>query len=117
MLIGASTRPPVITTTRSAREPIPTSPRRPSPSAFARVSDEERARDRRERERERDSVVVPVEDERDCAEHRALADPVGGGVEERAERRRLPAGAGERAVEDVEDRADHEQRSADPVEQ
>ena len=34
---GASTSPAVITTTRSAREPMPTSPLRASPSAFARV--------------------------------------------------------------------------------
>ena len=34
---GASTSPAVITTTRSAREPMPTSPRRPSASARARV--------------------------------------------------------------------------------
>ena len=34
---GARTSPAVMTTTRSAREPMPTSPRRPRFSAFARV--------------------------------------------------------------------------------
>ena len=74
----------------------------------ARVTHEERAGDRGECERERDGMVVPVEDQRDRAEHRALADPVCRRVEECAERRRLAARAGERAVEDVEDRAEDE---------
>ena len=42
---------------------------------------------------------------------------VGRRVEERAERRRLAAGPGERAVEDVEDRPGDEERRAEPVEE
>ena len=108
----------MITTTRSAREPSPTSPRRPSASAFARAyGHEEGAGDRDDREDDRDVVSGAREDERDRSEHRALADAVGGRVEEGAERRRLPAGARERAVEDVEDRADDEDARAEPVEE
>src|SRR5215211_6253758 len=90
---GASTRPAVMTTTRSAREPIPTSPRSPSPSAVAR------------------------EHERDRGQHETLADAVGGRVEEGAERRRLAAGARERPIEDVEQRADDDDDGAEPEEE
>ena len=71
---GASTSPAVMTTTRSAREPMPTSPRRPSASALrAGVGDEERAGDRGDRDGDEDVVVLPREDERDRGEHEALA--------------------------------------------
>src|SRR5947199_295518 len=57
------------------------------------------------------------EDQGDRTEHEALAHPVGGRVEEGAERRRLAAGAGEGPVEDVEDRSDHEHGRPEPVEE
>src|SRR5919199_1833160 len=47
----------------------------------------------------------------------ALADAVGGGVEEGAEGRALAARPRECAVEDVEDRADEEDAGAEPVEE
>jgi len=107
----------VITTTRSAREPKPTSPRRPSASAFAaRVTDEERSRDRRDRRAERDLIAVAREDQRDRAEHRSLPDAVSRRVEEGAERRGLASGSSERTVENVEDRADDEDERAEPIE-
>ena len=113
---GATTRPITTRTTRSARPAethVALEPQRLC--AGARVADEERsARERREREGERGLVPVPREDEPDRAEHERLADPVGGRVDEGAERRRLAAGAGECAVEDVEDRAEQEQHGADP---
>ena len=56
----------------------------------------------RDRECEGNRVVVPREDQPDRAEHRSLADAVGGRIEERAERRRLAARPCEGAVEDVE---------------
>src|SRR5215211_6707743 len=84
--------------------------------AGARVRDEERAGHGREGERERDLVALPVEDERDRAEHQRLADPVRGRVEEGAERRALPARPGEGPVEDVQDRPDHEDDGAEPEE-
>src|SRR5438876_3568457 len=69
--------------------------------ASARVRDEERADDRRNGEH--DGPVLPVtrEDERDRGEHRTLADPVGRGVDEGAERSRLAAHTSECAVQDV----------------
>ena len=98
-----------MTTTRSAREPMPTSPRRPSALGLrARVRDEERAGDGRHRDGDEDRVVLRREDVGDRRQHEALAHAVGGRVEERAERRRLAAGACERAVQDVEQRADDE---------
>src|SRR4051812_28050794 len=78
----------------------------------ARVRDEERSRDGSEGERERDLVAVAVEDERDRAQHEALAHPIGRRIEEGAERRPLAAQSRERAVEDVEDRADDEDERA-----
>ena len=66
---------------------------------------------------DRDVVPLAGQDEPDRRQHRALADPVGGRVEEGAERRRLPADARERPVEDVEDRADDEDGRAEPVEE
>ncbi len=114
---GARTRPAVITTTRSAREPMPTSPRRPERlGAGAGVRDEKRAGDRGHRDRDEDVPAVAREDVGDRGEHEALADAVGRRVEEGAERRRLAAGAGECAVEDVEDRADDEDEGREPVE-
>src|SRR6266545_1164584 len=82
----------------------------------ADVRHEEGAGDGHDREEDRDVVPGAGEDEPDRSEHRALADPVGRGVEEGAERRRLPAGTRERAVEDVEHRADDEHRGGEPVE-
>ena len=107
-----------MTTTRSAREPRPTSPRSPSASAFARAYGTRKEPATAATVND-DRRVVPRagEDERDRGEHRSLADAVGGGVEEGAERRRLPAGARQRAVEDVEDRADDEDARAEPVEE
>src|SRR5438876_6459093 len=81
-----------------------------------RVADQERAGDGRECEADADEVVVAREDQRDRAEDDALADPVGGRVEKRSEGRSLPARARERAVQDVEDRADDEDARAEPVE-
>src|SRR5919199_6449281 len=85
--------------------------------ASAGVADEERARDGPEGEADADEIVVPGEDERDRAEDDALADAVGGRVEEGAEGRALAARPRERAVEDVEDRADDEDAGAEPVEE
>ena len=114
-LSGARTRPVVITTTRSARLPKPTSPLQPERLGLGpRVADEERAGQRGERERDAPFAAVAHEDERDRAEHEALADPVDGRVDERAERRSEALAARERAVEDVEDRAEHEERGAEP---
>src|SRR5947208_1179367 len=56
-------------------------------------------------------------DERDRAEDDALADAVGGRVEEGAERRPLPARPRERAVEDVQHRPHDEDAGAEPVEE
>src|SRR4051812_18854788 len=80
------------------------------------VGDEDRAGDCGDGHRDEDVVAVAREDERDRREHASLADPVGRRVEEGAERGRLAAFAGERAVEDVEERADHEDEGAGPVE-
>ena len=115
---GASTRPAVMTTTRSAREPRPTSPRRPSASAFARAYGT-RKEPATAATVKTTAVSFPRagEDERDRGEHRTLADAVGGRVEEGAERRRLAAGPRQRAVEDVEDGADDEDARAEPVEE
>ena len=49
------------------------------------------------------SRAVTGEHERDRAEHEALADAVGRGVDEGAEGRGLTAAAGERAIEDVDE--------------
>src|SRR6185437_16539768 len=86
-------------------------------SPRARVTDEEGAGDACKSEREGDRMIVSVKDEGDCAEHRSLADAIGGGVEECAERRCLPAGARKRTVQDVEDRPDDERQGAGPVEE
>src|SRR5919197_4191291 len=59
--------------------------------ARAGVADEERAGDGGEGEADTDEVAVAAENERDRAEHDALADAVGGRVEERAEGGALPA--------------------------
>ena len=83
----------------------------------AGVRDEERAGDRRHRDRDEDRAVLRREDVRDRGQHEAFADAVGRRVEERAERRRLAARAGERAVEDVEQRADDEDDRGEPVEE
>src|SRR5919109_115864 len=83
--------------------------------AGACVAHEEGAGDGCEGEPYADEVVVAREDERDRAENDALADAVGRRVEEGAERRPLAARAGERPVEDVEDRADDEDGRAEPV--
>src|SRR5919201_869447 len=72
------------------------------------VADEERAGDGGEGEADADEVAVARKDERNRAEDDAFADAVGGRVEEGAEGRPLPARPRERAVEDVEDRADEE---------
>src|SRR5205823_5063757 len=85
--------------------------------AGTRVADEERAGDGGEGEPDADEVVVAGEDERDRPEDDALAHAVGRRVEEGAERRSLAARPGERAVEDVEDRADDEDGGAEPVEE
>ena len=108
----------MITTTRSAREPRPTSPRRPSASAFARTYGT-RNEPATATTVKTTAVSLPAraKTSADRCEHRALADAVGRRVEERAERRRLPAGARERAVEDVEDRADDEDAGTEPVEE
>src|SRR5919199_1622860 len=85
--------------------------------ARAGVADEEGADDRGEHEADAHEVVVTCEDERDRAEDDTFADAIGGGVEERAEGRPLPARPRKRAVEDVEDRADDEDAGAEPVEE
>ena len=59
--------------------------------ACAGVADEERPPDRGEGERDSPLASVAHEDEPDRPEHEALADPVDGRVEERAERRALAA--------------------------
>src|SRR5581483_1718179 len=81
------------------------------------VGNEERAGDRGDREDDRRVVGSAGEDERDRREHRSLADAVRRRVEERAERGGLATRAGERPVEDVEDRADDEDRRSDPVDE
>jgi hypothetical protein len=83
----------------------------------ARVRNEEGTGDRRDAEDDGDVVAGAREHEGDCREHEPFADPVGERVEELAERRRLVALTGERAVEDVEDRADDEERRTKPVEE
>src|SRR5207245_2062133 len=76
--------------------------------ARACVADEERAGDGGDGEGEGGLVPVARLDQRDRAEDEALGDSVGGRVDEGAEGRRLTARAGERPVEDVEERADDE---------
>src|SRR5207302_2679099 len=83
----------------------------------ARVTNEERAGDGGDGRAEGELVAMTREDQRDRAEHRTLPDAVGRRVEERSKRRRLAAGPGECAVEDVEDRADDEHGGAEPVEE
>src|SRR5205085_10511333 len=83
----------------------------------AGVADEERACGGGEREADANEVAVAGEDERDRAEDDALADPVGGRVEEGPERRPLAARPRKRAVEDVEHRADDEDAGPEPVEE
>ena len=86
-------------------------------SLRANVRHEEGAGDCDDREDDGDVVSGAGEDERDRGEHRALADAVGRGVEEGAEGGRFASRARQRAVEDVEDRADDEERRAEPVEE
>src|SRR5918995_1586498 len=86
------------------------------PEAFRlrpRVRNEEGAAERRDGERERELLAVAHEDERDRAEHHSLADAVERRVEEAAERGLLATRPRERAVEDVEDRADDEREPAE----
>ncbi len=114
---GARTRPAVMTTTRSAREPIPTSPRRPRPPPWRGCRRRGTSLRRPPPRPPRTRGGRAGEDVGDRGEHEALADAVGGRVEERAERRRLAAGARERAVEDVEERPDDEDGRRDPVQE
>jgi len=108
----------VITTTRSAREPRPHVPAEAERLGLGpHVRHEEGAGDADDREHNRCVVAVPCEDERDCSEHRALTDTVGRRVEEGAEDGRFSADTRERPVEDVEDRAEHEDAGAEPVEE
>src|SRR3954447_4055285 len=85
--------------------------------AGAGVGDEQRTGDRRDGDDDEDLLPVDREDVGDRSEHEELADAIGGRVEERAEDGRLAPGAGERAVEDVENRAGDEDRRAEPEEQ
>ena len=71
----------------------------------ARVAHEERADERHEDASQRDLVALIREHDRDRAQDQPLRQAVGGRVEEPAERRQLAVRAGQRAVEDVEDRA------------
>ena len=104
-----------MSTTRSTREPKPTSAREAERLGLRpRVADEEGADHGRERGDERDLVAVVHEREPDRGEHRGLADAVEARVEEGAEDRALARGPCERAVEDVGDRADHEEDAAEP---
>ena len=107
----------MITTTRSAREPRPTSPRRPSASALARVYGTRNEPATAAIVKTTATSLPARAKTSPIAASMALADAVGRGVEEGAERRGLPAGARERPVEDVEDRADDEDHRAEPVEE
>src|SRR5919201_1422357 len=78
--------------------------------ARTRVADEERACDCRERERDAPHLPVPHEDEPDRAEHEALPDAIDSRIQERAERTSAATASRQRAVEDVENRADDEER-------
>ena len=105
-------------TTRSTREPKPTSRAEPERLGLrARVRDEERSDHGGERRDERDLVPVAHEDEPDGSQHGGLAEPVERRVEERAEDRSLARGPSQRAVEDVGDGAHHEQKAAEPEEE
>ena len=115
---GAKTSPAVMMTTRSAREPKPdVGTQAESLGLRARVGDEERSDHRGDRDDDRPALPLLGEDERDRGEHRALADTIRRRVEERPERRRLPADSRERSVEDVEDRADDEDPGREPVDE
>src|SRR3954469_7624137 len=81
----------------------------------AGVGDEERTGHRGDAEDDGDVIACAREDERDRREHETFADPVRERIEEGAERRRLVALAGERPVEDVEDRPDDEEPGCEPV--
>src|SRR5262249_12644561 len=85
--------------------------------ARPRVADEQRPRHAGERQRQGHRVVVAMKDERNRTEHRRFADTIGGGVQERAKRRRLASRSSECPIEDVEDRSDDEEEGAKPVEQ
>ena len=63
------------------------------------------------------SLPSRANDEADRGEHRRLAETVERGVEERAEHGALARRPGERAVEDVGDRADDEEDAAEPEEE
>ena len=97
---------------------MPTSPFSPSASARARVYEtrndpataaKANASATSLPSRWKTSAIAP--------EHEALADPIGRRVEERAERRPLAAQPRESAVEDVQDRPDHEDDGAGPEEE
>ena len=66
---------------------------------------------------ESDVVALAREHEPDRGEHRRLAEAVERRVEERAEDGPLARRPGERAVEDVGDRADDEEDAAEPEEE
>ena len=107
-----------MSTTRSAREPRPTSPFSPeSLGAGAGVRDEERGDHGRDGDHDGPLLVMTREDERDRGEHRTLADAIGRGVDEGSERGGLAAHARERSVEDVEQRADDEDACRQPVDE
>ncbi len=106
---GDAARMAASSTTRSARPIRPALPSSPRASARARVYEiEERGDERDEHGDDRPGVAVAREHERGRAQHGALGDAIGGRVDEGAERRGLAARARERAVEDVDDRADQE---------
>ena len=93
-------------TTRSARAMSPASPRSPERLRLgARVAHEERADQRHEDAPQGDLVALIREHDRDRPQDQPLRQAVRGRVEEPAERRQLAVRAGQRAVEDVEDRA------------
>src|SRR4051794_9957172 len=81
------------------------------------VGDEERPGDRCDADGDADVVTRAREDKGDRGEDESLADPVGERIEELAKRRGLVALPRERAVEDVEDRADDEEARGEPVEE
>src|SRR5438045_4440761 len=103
--------------TLGARAQADVAPQSERLGAGARVGDEERPDDRPHRDHDCPLLSVAGEDERDRGEHRALADSVGRRVDERAERGGLAAYASERAVEDVEQRADDEDAGGEPVDE
>ena len=106
---GDAARIAASSTTRSARPMRPALPSRPRASARARVYETRNdATSATNTGDDRPGVAVAREHERDRAQHGALGDAIGGRVDEGAEDRGLAAGARERAVQDVDDRADQE---------